>query len=86
MITKGIGFYLSHIDWPQLNINEYRLLGRFSYIPLPENIEKRNALTINAQNNDEKCFKYRSLSKFYNPINSFKIGLNYMKEENRDNF
>lgn len=41
---------------------------------------------VNVQNNDEKCFKYNLLSKFVNPINNFRIGLNYVEEENKYSF
>jgi hypothetical protein len=61
-MTKGSGFTLSCIDGVLLRVYLYTPLGGCSYIPLPENIEKKKS-TINPQNIDEECFKWAILAK-----------------------
>jgi hypothetical protein len=84
-MTKGSGFTLSCIDGVLLRVYKYTPLGGCSYIPLPDNIEKKKS-TINPQNIDEECFKWEILAKHVKNNTRKRVGSNYYDEEHRYDF
>lgn len=82
---KGSGYTLNKIDGLILIVHRYTSLGGSSYIPLPENIKKRQAV-INVQNNDQRCFMYSILSKFVKSDNSQRSTRDYEEIENKFDF
>ena len=57
---KGSGWYFKEVKRLEIHIVEYKPMRGGSYIPLPEFIKKKNAIT-NIKNEDDKCFLWSVL-------------------------
>ena len=57
---KGSGWYFKEVIRLEIHIVEYKPIRGGSYIPLPEFIQKKNAI-INIKNEDEQCFLWSVL-------------------------
>ena len=62
---EGSGWYFKEIKRLEIHIVEYKLMRGGSYIPLPELIKKKNAIT-NIKNDDNKCFLW-SILRYLHP-------------------
>ena len=63
---KGSGWYFKEIIRLEIHIVEYKPMKGGSYIPLPELIKKKNAIT-NIKNEDDKCFLW-SVLRYLHPV------------------
>ena len=62
---NGSGWYFKEIKRLEIHIVEYKPMRGGSYIPLPELIKKKNAIT-NIKNEDNKCFLW-SILRYLHP-------------------
>ena len=62
---KGSGWYFNEVIRLEIHIVEYKPMKGGSYIPLPEFIQKKNAI-INIKNEDDKCFLW-SVLRYLHP-------------------
>ena len=63
---KGSGWYFKEVIRLEIHTVEYKPMKGGSYIPLPELIEKKNAIT-NIKNEDDKCFLW-SVLRYLHPV------------------
>ena len=63
---KGSGWYFKEIIRLEIHIVEYKPMKGGSYIPLPELVKKKNAIT-NIKNEDDKCFLW-SVLRYLHPV------------------
>ena len=63
---KGSGWYFKEVIRLEIHIVEYKPMKGGSYIPLPELIKKKNAIT-NIKNEDDKCFLW-SVLRYLHPV------------------
>ena len=61
---KGSGWYFKEVIRLEIHIVDYKPMKGGSYIPLPEIIQKKNAI-INIKNKDDKCFLWSVLRYLY---------------------
>ena len=57
---KGSGWYFKKVISLEIHIVEYKPMRGGTYIPFPEFIKKKNAIT-NIKNEDDKCFLWSVL-------------------------
>ena len=50
----------------EINAVVYKLLKGISYVPLPDELAKKNAVIMNVKNKDDQCFKW-CIKKALNP-------------------
>ena len=62
---KGSGWYFNEIIRLEIHIVEYKPMKGGSFIPLPEFIQKKNAI-INIKNENDKCFLW-SVLRYLHP-------------------
>ena len=63
---KGSGWYFKEVISLEIHIVEYKPMRGGTYIPLPEFIKKKNAIT-NIKNEDDKCFLW-SVLRYLHPV------------------
>ena len=63
---KGSGWYFKEVIRLEIHTVEYKPMKGGSYIPLPELIKKKNAIT-NIKNEDDKCFLWFVL-RYLHPV------------------
>ena len=82
---KGSGWYFKEVISLEIHIVEYKPMRGGTYIPLPEFIKKKNAIT-NIKNEDYKCFLWSVLC-YLHPVQKNGERINDLKKyENELNF
>jgi hypothetical protein len=82
---RGSGFTLESIDGLLVAVYKYIPMGGSSYIEFPAFIDRKRG-TINPQNTDQECFKWAILARHVMGPGAFRIGENYKKQEDKNNF
>ena len=63
---NGSGWYFKEVESLEIHLADYKPFKGGSYIPLPEFIQKKNAI-INIKNEDDKCFLW-SVLRYLHPV------------------
>ena len=63
---NGSGWYFKEVESLEIHLDDYKPSKGGSYIPLPEFIQKKNAI-INMKNEDAKCFLW-SVLRYLHPV------------------
>ena len=63
---NGSGWYFEEVNSLEIHIADYKPIKGGSYIPLPEFMQKKNAI-INIKNEDDKCFLW-SVLRYLHPV------------------
>ena len=63
---NGSGWYFEEVESLEIHLVDYKPFKGGSYIPLPEFIQKKNAI-INIKNEDDKCFLW-SVLRYLHPV------------------
>ena len=78
----GSGWYFKEIIKLEIHIVVYKPMKGGSYIPLPEFIQKKNAI-INIKNKDDKCFLW-SVLRYLHPVLKNGERINDLKKYEND--
>lgn len=76
------GWYFKEVLRLEIHAIDYKPMKGSSYIPLPDFILKKKAIT-NIQNKDEKCFLW-SVLRYLHPINLNNTRLTDLKQYEKD--
>ena len=79
---NGSGWYFKEVISLEIHIVEYKSMKGGSYIPLPEFIQKKNAI-INIKNEDDKCF-FWSVLRYLHPVQKNGERINDLKKYEND--
>ena len=80
--NNGSGWYFKEVVNLEIHTVKYNPLGGSSYIPLPDWIMRKNAIT-NTRNTDEKCFLW-SILRYLHPRQKNDIRLTDLKQYEND--
>ena len=76
------GWYFKEVIRLEIHIVDYKPMKGASYIPLPEFIQKKNAI-INIKNEDDKCFLW-SVLRYLHPVQKNGERINDLKKYEND--
>ena len=79
---KGSGWYFKKVISLEIHIVEYKPMRGRTYIPFPEFIKKKNAIT-NIENEDDKCFLW-SVLRYIHPVQKNGERINDLKKYEND--
>ena len=79
---KGSGWYFKEVISLEIHIVEYKPMRGGTYIPFPEFIKKKTAIT-NIKNEDDKCFLW-SVLRYLHPVQKNGERINDLKKYEND--
>ena len=79
---NGSGWYFKEVESLEIHLAVYKPFKGGTYIPLPEFIQKKNAI-INIKNEDDKCFLW-SVLRYLHPVQTNEERISDLKKYEND--